>query len=346
VASRSGRPSQRDIARLAGVSQAVVSVVLNGKAETKSITPAIQQRIRETAAKLGYTPDIAARSLRGGRNGLIGLHTFEQVFPVRADDYYHEFLAGIEEKAVELGLDLVLFASTQRPDGSRSIYAGGSNRLRLADGSIMLGLERNDEELERLAAEGYPFVFIGRRDVPGAPVPCIAVDYAGAVAEAVDQLAASGHRKLAYLGGVARLTPHEERHTAFAAHTAARGLPTSDDTFVAPDQVTTGWFDGLLASGVTGLVIETYELAEAVAAVAKRSGCDIPTGLSTVCLDSPPSGSPVAAWSYTAIPRREIGARSVALLIALLEDEIRTDHVEMLRCEPLTEGSIAHPPNH
>jgi DNA-binding LacI/PurR family transcriptional regulator len=345
VARRSDRPSQRDIARLAGVSQGVVSVVLTGKAETKRITPAIQARIREAVAELGYVPDVAARSLRGGRNGLLGVHTFEQVFPVQTDDYYHEFFAGIEEKAVEIGQDLVLFTSTQRADGTRSIYASGSNRLRLADGAIILGLERNDEELERLAAEGFPFVFIGRLDLPGTSVPYVAADYAAAVAGVIDRLASLGHRTAAYLGGDVRRGPQEQRRAAFAEHARGAGMRTPADTLVPPDAVTTEWLGALLGSGVTALVIETFELADAVAGAAKRHGCEVPGDLSAVCLDSPPPGSPAAAWSYTAIPRREMGATAVALLIALLDDELPAGHVEILSCEPITEGSIAPPPH-
>jgi DNA-binding LacI/PurR family transcriptional regulator len=344
VARRSDRPSQQDIARLAGVSQAVVSLVLTGKAETKRITPATQARIRKVADELGYVPNVAARSLRGGRNGLVGVHTFEQVFPVRSDDYYHEFLAGIEEKAVELGQDLVLFASTQRPDGTRSIYAGGSNRLRLADGAIILGLESNDEELERLAAGGFPFVFIGRRDIPGTPVPYIAVDYAAAVGGAVDELMSWGHETVAYLRGVLSKGPQEQRRNAFADHIRKVGLAPAGPILVSPDAITPGWLAELRNSGVTALVIETYELAEAVAGAAEQ-GCDVPVDLSVVCLDSPPKGSPVAGWSHTAVPRRDMGARAVELLLAFMDGEIPATHVEIIPCEPLTRGSIARQPH-
>ncbi|MCW2503024.1 MAG: DNA-binding transcriptional regulator, LacI/PurR family [Actinomycetia bacterium] len=345
MSQRSDRPGQRDIARLAGVSQAVVSVVLTGKAETKRITPGIQEKVRAAATQLGYVPDVAARSLRGGRNGLLGVHTFERVFPVRADDYYHEFLAGIEEKAVELGQDLVLFSSTQRPDGTRSIYANGSNRLRLADGAIILGLERNDAELERLAAEGYPFVFIGRRDVPGTSAPYVAADYPAAVAGAVRALADLGHRQVAYVGNDVRRAPQEERRTAFAEHGRRSGLAPQPDALTTPDQITTDWLAGQLGNGVTALVAETFELAEAVAEAAKRHGCEVPAELSVVCLDSPPTGSVVAGWSYTAIPRREMGARSIALLLALLDGALPAGHVEVIACDPLTEGSVAPAPH-
>jgi DNA-binding LacI/PurR family transcriptional regulator len=343
VPRRNGRPSQQDIARLAGVSQAVVSVVLSGKAETKSITPAVQARIRAVADELGYVPDVAARSLRGGRNGLIGVHTFEQVFPVRAEDYYHEFLVGIEEKAVEVGQDLVLFTSTQLPDGTRSIYRSGSSRLRLADGAVILGLERNDGELERLAAEGFPFVFIGRRDIPGAPAPCIAADYAAAVAGAMDELVSWGHRTVAYLGGPVAKDPQEQRRAAFADHGRVVGLEASTPILLSPEAVTADWLAATRDAGVTALMIETYELADAVADAAKRQGCQIPGDLSVVCLDSPPNGAVVAGWSHAAVPRRAMGARAVELLLAFLDGTISATHIEIIGCEPLTPGSIAQP---
>src|SRR5512139_2845889 len=133
-------PRQSDIARATGVSQATVSIILTGRAAENSIPLITQRKVLEAATELGYVPNVNARSLRGGRNGLIGVHTFEPVFPIRSDDYYNEFLIGIEEQAVQMGLDLVLFASTQREDGTRSIYGKGSNRLRVADGAVLLGI--------------------------------------------------------------------------------------------------------------------------------------------------------------------------------------------------------------
>jgi DNA-binding LacI/PurR family transcriptional regulator len=343
VPRRSGRPSQQDIARLAGVSQAVVSVVLSGKSATKSITPATQARVRAVAAELGYVPDVAARSLRGGRNGLIGVHTFERVFPVRSEDYYHEFLVGIEEKAVEVGQDLVLFASTQRPDGTRSIYNSGASRLRLADGAIILGLQRNDEELERLAAEGFPFVFIGRRDIPGTPVPYVAVDYPAAVRGAIDELLSWGHTAIAYLGGPVAGDPQEQRRTAYAECLRAAGSAPAAPIRTAPEEITAEWLADLRGSGVTALLVETYELADALSDAAKQQGCEIPADLSVVVLDSVPRGSAAAGWSRTAVPRREMGARAVAVLQSFLDGAVPATHVEILPCDPLTSGSIAGP---
>ena len=209
--ARRRQPSQRDIARIAGVSQAAVSMVLNGKADTHQLAKATQERIRETIDLLGYVPNINGRSLRGGRNGLIGVHTYQAVFPVAPDDYFHEFLVGIEGAAVRAGQDLVLFASTERSDGTRRIFGDGGNRLRLADGAVILGVEPDAEDLKKLEAEGYPFVFLGRRDVVSASVPYITADYAGAVREIILQLATVGHRRVSYLGIGERFEAQQEQ---------------------------------------------------------------------------------------------------------------------------------------
>ncbi|MGN9846157.1 LacI family DNA-binding transcriptional regulator [Nonomuraea sp. H19] len=335
-----GRPSQRDIARAAGISQATVSIVLNGRADEYGIAPATQDKVREAMRQLSYVPDVAGRSLRGGRNGLIGVHTYERVFPVRAEDYYHEFLAGIEEKAVEMGQDLVLFASTQREDGTRSIYGAGSNRLRLADGTIILGLERKDEELVRLAAEGYPFVFIGRRDIPGAQVPYVAADYAGAISGVVAELASYGHVRVGYLGGVLRGGPQEERREAFGQFAARAEMRVAPAALLAPEAVTGAWLREVLDSGTTALVVESFELAGAVAAAAARQGVRIPGELSVACLDMPPAAGPAAAWSHIAVPRRQMGARAVELLLGLLDGRVPADRHEIVPCAPLTPGTV------
>ncbi len=56
-----GRPTSRDVARLAGVSHTAVSFVFNGRAEG-NLSPATQERIRQAAARLGYRPDPVARA--------------------------------------------------------------------------------------------------------------------------------------------------------------------------------------------------------------------------------------------------------------------------------------------
>ncbi|MFB2582409.1 LacI family DNA-binding transcriptional regulator [Herbiconiux sp. P15] len=327
---RSRTPRQSDIARLAGVSQATVSMVLNGRAESNRIPESTQHRIRESMAELGYVPNIAAQSLRGGRNGLIGVHTFERVFPVSPDDYYHEFLNGIEEQAVAEGLDLVLFASTQRPDGTRTIYGNGSNRLRLADGAIMLGFETNDDELARLVDEGFPFVFIGHRDVAGIEIPAVTAAYADAMRPVAEMLAAAGHRDVAYLATTTRAAAQAERLKGFRQHADEAGIDGVTVHELAVEAVTADWLRRLVDDGTTAVVVETHDLAHALRRAVAEAGIDVPGALSVVSLDSDPRGGEV--FSTVQVPRREMGRRAVRLLLGVIEDDVNPVLTEPIAC--------------
>ena len=113
--------------------------------------------------------DPVAQSLAKGRNGLIGVFTFEAIFPVTQRDFYFPFLLGIEHAAETLGYDLLLYTSTSVGDGRRRIYRNGRNRLRLADGAILLGAEDSKNEIQALVDEGC-LLYTSRRAIwaPGA----------------------------------------------------------------------------------------------------------------------------------------------------------------------------------
>jgi DNA-binding LacI/PurR family transcriptional regulator len=331
---------QSDIARLAGVSQATVSMVLNDRAGANRIPESTQARIRQAMAELGYVPNIAAQSLRGGRNGLIGVHTFERVFPVSPEDYYHAFLNGIEEQAVEAGLDLVLFASTQRPDGTRTIYGNGSNRMRLADGAIILGFEKNDDEIRRLESEGFPFVFIGHREVPGVEIPFVTADYADAMGPVVDLLVTAGHRSVVYLAAPVRGLPQIERLEGFER--AATDTPIDGFALHVRDveEVSTDWLEKIRRSGASAIVVETYELARALATTLEAAGLSTPDDLSVISLDSDPRGD--SRFSHVNVPRREMGRRAVTLLLAVIDAD-GSRSIAPVRCTPPGHESVSAP---
>ena len=129
------RVRQTDVARLAGVSPATVSLVINNRiGGNVRISAETQQRVLDAVDQLGYVVDPAARSLAGGHNSLLGVFTFESIFPLIHRDFYYRFLVGIEEEAENLGYDLLLFTSAGNVDGTRRVYSQGVNRLRRGPG--------------------------------------------------------------------------------------------------------------------------------------------------------------------------------------------------------------------
>ncbi|GAA4193412.1 LacI family DNA-binding transcriptional regulator [Microbacterium oryzae] len=326
MSPRASRPSQRMIAELANVSQSAVSMVVSGQADANRIPQATQDRIRQIMREVGYVPNVAARLLRSQRNGLVGVHTYERVFPIREEDYYHDFLVGIEAEAVEQGVDLVLFTSTLRADGTRAVYNDGMNRLRLADGAIFFGLEKDDSELTQLARDGYPFVFIGKRAIEGTDIPFVTADYAGGIAATLDVLQEAGHRSIRYLASTQRALPQHERLEAFTAEVTARGL--RDGIVEAPADEIRDRLDEIL-DGVTAVLVETVELADALHGALAERGVRVPADLGVVVLDASPPNAAAAAWSHVGFPRREMGAAAVRLLLAWLEAGVVPESVTL-----------------
>src|SRR5512133_2923101 len=101
------RPTLADVARFAGVSRAIVSLVLNAGAGSAAISVEIRDRVLEAARTLNYVPDPAARPFTGDGNRLIGVFTYEDVFPLEQSNFYYEFILGIERAAVRLDYNVI-----------------------------------------------------------------------------------------------------------------------------------------------------------------------------------------------------------------------------------------------
>ncbi|HEX6686725.1 MAG TPA: LacI family DNA-binding transcriptional regulator [Candidatus Limnocylindrales bacterium] len=313
-----GRPRQQDIARLAGVSQTAVSLVLNGKTAAHGIAKDTERKVLEAMRQLGYVPNVTAQALRRGRNGLIGVHTFEPLFPSKGT-YYDEFMIGIEDQAIRSGQDLVLFTSVHQREGDQSIYRRGQNRLRLADGAIILGFNQHGDELARLAAEGFPFVFIGRRESAADLMPYITPDYATAVSDLVDRAHEAGHRRAAYLSLPDRVEPRVERRTAFLESCVRNGITVTDESVAGPGKLTGAWLSAVRAAGTTVLFVESSSHLEELARLCTQAGVRIPQQMSVVGLDSIDAASTTHTWTHLTVARRALGARAVEMLLELLD---------------------------
>ena len=333
------RLTQRDIARMTGVSQATVSLVLNGRSDGDvRIAPETRERVLQAIRDSGYVADPIARRLAARDNRIIGVFTYEPVFPAGNSDFYHPFLVGIEERAEALGSDLLLLTSAPVIDGRRRVFHEG-NRLRLADGCVLLGRSLDRGELARLVADGFPFVSVGRRDDAGGPVPYVGADYAGATAALVRRAAALGHTRMAYLGQGEGPESHADRKAGFD-----RGLAEAGATGV---HIPAGNLDAVLTSGATVVFAEEHSEGVALAAKAtytpsgeksdmsRRGAPDISSRhISIVTLGQPtrhvsdPTGTEFTGF---AIPRREMGAQALDVLTALI-DGTKTQRQRLLPC--------------
>ncbi|MGW6057321.1 LacI family DNA-binding transcriptional regulator [Streptomyces sp. NPDC055189] len=326
-AGRTGRPRQAEVARLAGVSQATVSLVLAGKKQGVAISDETRQKVLDAAAGLGYVPDPAARRLAAARNGLLGVFSFTATFPTDVQHSYYPFLVGVEQEAAAQGYDLVLFTGSSRGGAG----AGGPhalNRARLADGCLFLGRHAPVDELRRLVDDGFPVVHLGRRDEPEG-LAWVGADYVSASREVVRQLAALGHRRIVLVREDDDAPASTDREQGFLEGLKAAGLPGGDDAVfrradperaLGPERLRQ-W----AAEGVTAFVAEETDSGaawRALSTAAREAGLDCPGDISLAVLGSPPpdlADAPLPTGFD--IPRAQLGAAAVRLLATLVAGE-------------------------
>ncbi|WIE55638.1 LacI family DNA-binding transcriptional regulator [Curtobacterium sp. MCBD17_003] len=352
MTASTARITQRMIADIAGVSQSTVSLVLNGKAdETRRIPAATRDRVLEVIRETTYVANPVARSLAGATNGLIGVFTYEPAFPNRSSDFYTPLLTGIESAAEGVGADLLVFTSTPVVDGHRRLFHE-SNRLRLADGCILLGREMDPDELERLLDTAYPFVAIGRRDAAGGRVPYVGVDYVSATRSLADMAVGLGHTRFGLLRLPLTAESSRDRREGLVAGLTGHG-DLAEAEMTTGTTVTDAW-DAIRPSRPTVLFIEDPVDAQLLHEHLSASGIRVPEDLSIVVLGehNRPRERAVDHTRLSA-PRTELGARAVAALTARLEALHTTDTdsaadadpvQELLPCTIVAGATLAAPP--
>ena len=180
----------RDLARHLDISIGTISRALNDKAD---VNPETRKRVREAAAKLGYSPNQSGRSLRRGKTDLVGV-----IIPVGSENtlintVFLSVLDGLRRKLSEGGLDLAIFLQGQEAD-----IFGSLRRLterRLVDGVIITNTLRIDPRVDYLLERRRPFVAFGR-SLSGGGYSWVDPDFAAAVEGAVDFLAGKGHKRI------------------------------------------------------------------------------------------------------------------------------------------------------
>jgi len=175
--------TMRDVARLAEVSVATVSFVVN---DSKPVSPATRLRVEAAMLELDFRRNAVARALASRRTRIIAL-----LFPVlqhRLSDTAARFFTGAAEAAAELGYTVVLWPVPNDSDALRNLTSDG-----LVDGVILMEVQLDDHRVDRLLAERMPLTLIGRNRDPSA-LDYVDVDFEGMVEQSIDRLQALGHR--------------------------------------------------------------------------------------------------------------------------------------------------------
>ena len=308
-----GRVTISDVARVAGVSVATVSKVVNNR---YGVAPSTSARVLAVVEELGYESSLVARSLRSGRTGVIG------VLVAEFEPFSTELLKGISA-AVD-GTEYELLAYAGRTDGGA---AGGWERR---------SLSRLAGTLVDAAIVVTPTVVMA----PDVPIPVVAVDphtgpegtptvdtdNAGGARQAVQHLIDLGHRRIAHLAGRPDLESARLREVGYRQALEAAGIA------VDPALVRVGGYRPDLADEPTHELLDPAEgprptavfaandlSAIHVLEVAAELGLRVPEDLSVVGFDNVPE-----SWGCTpplttvAQPLHHMGAEALRMLLDLL----------------------------
>jgi len=183
------KPTITDVARRAGVSKSLVSLVMRG---ADHVSPGRRQAVTKAAAELGYRPNAMARSLVQRRTHLVGVMVSDLHNPFFAD-----VVAGIQEQAARTGYK-VLVNSGNRAAAREADAMETLLQLR-ADG-IILGSPVLDDEVIARASREVPIVLVGREAHSPAVDSVTNDDRAGAEV-AVEHCVSLGHRRIAHIDG-------------------------------------------------------------------------------------------------------------------------------------------------
>ena len=216
--------TRKEVAELAGVSEATVSRVFNGVGPMKEET---KQRVLEAAKTLNYHPNAIAQNFARRRSGNLGVvlpyvpkvHLFSTYF-------FSEILSGIGAKVKEMGYDLLLLLRS--PD-EESDYID-MFRAQKVDACIILGATDTPRELEQLKAleeGGHPFCLVNQH-FEGERFNEVDADHQKGSYLAVRHLLDKGCRRIAFLNGSPQFSSSGDRLEGYRQAMREAGLEPGD----------------------------------------------------------------------------------------------------------------------
>ncbi|MGA5218979.1 LacI family DNA-binding transcriptional regulator [Streptomyces cinereoruber] len=306
------RPTSRDVARAAGVSQATVSLVLGDKWRGR-VSERTAGAVREAARGLGYRPNLAARNLRLGRT-----RTALLVVPALTNEFFAHVYTGAAEAAARHGFGVVLYPS---PDGVGPARAPFASAQAALDGVIASSMAA--EALEAFRGTDLPLVMLDSDPAGTGAAAHVNLDVADGMRRVTGHLLDLGHRRFLHLASAAPSWTFDVRADALARE--LRG--TEVHTVRSPLNVADAREAATLALAVPGprptaVVCDDDILAAGVYKAARRLGLRIPEDLSVTGFDDMALATVVEPELTTVrLPAEEFGRRGMEALLAVLAGE-------------------------
>ena len=238
--------SIKDVARLAGVSVATVSHVIN---ETRFVTDATRAKVLLAIDQLQYSPNILARKFKTGSRDTVGF-----VVPDIANGYFATLIEQVEEVLQSHGFRLIV--CNTREDVARELDILRMLSSGVVDGLVVASTLDDYQQMDELLPAGFPVVLVDRT-LSNAPVDTISTDNFGAIHNGVTALIGRGHRRIGFMASVRHLSTTSERVRAYRAALEEHAIPWDERLIRYSESLTESVkapADALLDLGCTAIV--------------------------------------------------------------------------------------------
>jgi LacI family transcriptional regulator, galactose operon repressor len=348
TASDSDRPLSRpatlaDVGRLAGVSAATASRVLNSN--DPRVADALRRRVLAAAEELDYVPNAHAQALMRTDTLAVGVIAFDVNNP-----YFTEIIAGILGVAAQAGR-LVTIGNVYRDPETELRYLGLLRSQRV--GSLILtGSGRTDSaynrrlqsRLDGFRAAGGRVALIGRHEVSG---DVVLPDNVGGADAAARALLGLGHTRIGVITGPEEMTVTVDRTRGFLERCAAERLPVRAERIVSGRFTREGGASAMVAllercPDITAVFCLTDTMAVGALGVLRHRGIDVPGEMSLLGFDDISLAADLTpALSTVHIPLAKMGEAAIRLI---LEGDDGPDRVEHFASELRLRGTTAAAP--
>lgn len=326
------RITMKEIARLAKVSQATVSRVINGNPD---VNEELAARVLKVIEEVGYVPNQTAQTLKRNQSKLIGVSVSEMYNP-----YFVELVDHLEDKARKLGYNIILHNSKHNPILEWENIQNFMTRQ--IDGCVIV--PAGNHNLERLGKLPIPVVSITQTV---EQLDSVAIDHFKAGKLAASSFIRAGHTSFAYIGKA-----DDEKFLGFASGLYEHHLPvsaarvleleqTSDDHFLVRQRIEKHFrtFDEF---PFTCVFTENDIIALECIKLVEERGLKVPEDISVIGFDDTLL-SKIMGISSIHQPIEEMVGTTLELLINRMEGKLSPDIVS-IQLEPtlITRRSSNH----
>lgn len=312
-------PTLEDVARVAGVSRATVSRVING---IRNVDTEIQKIVRAAIEQTGYAPNRAARSLVTRRTGAIALvvsgagSPADQVF---GDPFFGRVVSGVVDFLRGHRMHpLLMLADTEdaRADVIAHLRQGG------ADGALLVSTHADDDLPARCVRARLPAVLFAR-PASSLPISYVDLDHRAGARLAARRLLEQGRKNLGTVSGPLGVPASRDRLAGFRDVAGTR-VPNEEGNFTHESGEAA--MARLLAAhpDLDGVFVANDLMAAGALGVLHRAGARVPEDVALVGFDdSSPARSCRPALTTVRQPVEQMGAEMARLLLARIEDPAR-----------------------